>query len=336
MNAAGEPVLVTGGAGFIGSHVVDALLSRGARVRALVRPSTNRRFLDPERVEFHDGDVADPSDAGYERVVRALRGCAALYHVAGVVTSARKENYARVNVDGSARIARAAADAGVRRVILVSSQAAAGPNRSAAPRSETDVEEPMTAYGRSKLEGERAMRTVADTSGMDLVIVRPPAVYGPRDRAFLGLFKLIRLGIVPLHAAARSQRISIVHAADLARGIVLAAEHAPARAIYFLTDGEPHTGIEIAQAVALALGKRPAFVTIPRAALGAVAWGAEIGERLTGRAATVTRERLRQWMVPYWTISDARARAEIGYAPGRDLISGMAETAAWYRRARWL
>ncbi|MFN0149105.1 MAG: NAD-dependent epimerase/dehydratase family protein [bacterium] len=336
MSAAGEPVLVTGGAGFVGSHVVDALVDSGVRVRALVRPSTNRRFLDAQRVELRDGDITDGSDAGHERLVRALEGCSTLYHVAGVVTSARKENYQRVNVEGASRIARAAADAGVRRVILVSSQAAAGPSGSSAPRTERDAEEPMTAYGRSKLDGEHAVRAVANERGLQIVIVRPPAVYGPRDRAFVGLFKLIRLGIVPLHGAAHSQRISIVHAADLAHGIVLAATRAPSGATYFLTDGAQHTAIELAQAIARALGKKPAFLTIPLPVLSALAFAAEIGERVTGRAATVTRERLRQWTVPYWTISDARARAEIGYAPSRDLVAGMAETAAWYRSAGWL
>lgn len=335
MNAAGETVLVTGGAGFVGSHVVDALLGAGASVRVLVRASTNRQFLDPRRVEFRDGDLSGESDADFERLVAALSGCATLYHVAGVVTSARKSDYERVNVEGAARVARAAAAAGVRRVLLVSSQAAAGPSGPAAPRAESDPEAPMTAYGRSKLAGERAVRAVADAGGLELVVVRPPAVYGPRDRAFLGLFKLIGLGIVPLHAAAATQRISIVHAADLARGIVLAAERAPAGGVYFLTDGAEHTAAAIANAIARALGKRPAFITIPRPLLEAAAWGAEIGERVTGRAAMLTRERLRQWTVPYWTISDVRARAEFGYAPERDLVAGMAETAAWYRARRW-
>jgi nucleoside-diphosphate-sugar epimerase len=332
----GARVLVTGGAGFVGSHVVDVLLARGAAVSVLARATSSRRFLDESRVRIAEGDIADASERGYARLVDALRGCDTLYHVAGVVTSADRSAYERVNVEGSARAARAAADAGVRRILLVSSQAAAGPSRTAAPRTEVDPEEPMTAYGRSKLGGERVAREIAAERGLELVIVRPPAVYGPRDRAFLRLFRLIARGIVPLHASARQQLVSIVHAADLARAIVLAAERAPSGATYFVTDGTPHRGIELAQAIATALGKRPLYVALPQVILRCAAWGSEVVERMTGNAAMLTRERLLQWTAPYWTISDERARRELGYAHEHELFPGMADTAAWYRKAGWL
>lgn len=341
MSAAAAPVegpraLVTGGAGFVGSHVVDTLLARGAAVSVLARATSSRRFLDESRVRIVEGDIADESERNYARLVDALRGCETLYHIAGVVTSARKDAYARVNVEGAARATRAAADAGVRRILLVSSQAAAGPSPSATPRTEADPEHPMTEYGRSKLGGERVVRDIAAQRGLELVIVRPPAVYGPRDRAFLRLFRLVARGVVPLHASARQQLVSVVHAADLARAIVLAAERAPSGATYFVTDGEPHRGLELAQAIATAVGKRPLYIALPNVILRCAAWGSEVVERITGNAAMLTRERLLQWTAPYWTISDERARRELGYTHQYELLPGMAETAAWYRQVGWL
>lgn len=336
MSAAGRTVLVTGGAGFVGSHLVDLLIARGDRVRVLVRPTTDRRFLEGTGVEFVDGDVGEEGAASEDSLAHAADGCGIVYHVAGVVRAPKRAVYDRVNADGSRRMARAAVRADVPRLLLVSSQAAAGPTATERAREESDPERPITAYGASKLAGERAAAEAAAGTQTALVVVRPPAVYGPRDRAFLMLFRSVAKGFLPLHSGAKRQLFSLVHVRDLARGIALAAEEAPAGGVYYLTDGVEHRPLEVADAIAEAVGRKPLRVMIPQVAVHGIALAAEAFERVTGRTSILSRERIAQWTSPRWTISDARARREIGYESTWDVSSGMKETAAWYRQAGWI
>jgi nucleoside-diphosphate-sugar epimerase len=336
-----SPALVTGAAGFVGSHVVDALLAAGRPVRALVRRTTDRSFLDASRVSFAEGDVGDPTPEGEAALARAAEGADVVVHVAGITKARVVGDYARVNADGSGRAARAAVRAGVRRFVIVSSQAAGGPSPADRPRNETDPDDPVSAYGRSKLDGERQARTAfsdaatPSRSAPELVVVRPPSVYGPRDRAFLELFRFVKRGVVPLHRPDR-QKVSVVHARDLAHGIVLAVERAAAGRTYYLTDGAPTTSASVVDAIAHALGKKPLRLDIPSGMLEAAVWAAEAFATASGRPARITRERLAEWTGMRWTLSDARARDELGYAPEIALDVGIEETAQWYRTAGWI
>ncbi len=336
-----RPVLVTGAAGFVGSHVVDALLARGRTVRALVRKTTDTRFLDKTRVSFAEGDVGDATPEGEDALARAAEGCTDVIHAAGITQALAIADYARINADGSARAARAAARAGVERFVLVSSQAAGGPSPVDRARDESDEDQPLSAYGRSKLEGERLARKTLgeagapDRSAPELVVVRPPSVYGPRDKAFLELFRLVKSGLVPAHRPAQ-QQVSLIHARDLAAGSVLAVEKGAAGRTYYLTDGRPTTTAAVIDAIAHVLGKKPLRLDIPSGMLEAAVWAAEAFSAATGRPARVTRERLAEWKGMRGTLSDARAREELGYRPTIELDPGMEETAQWYRTAGWI
>ncbi len=330
-----RPVLVTGGAGFVGSHLVDALLARGTPVRVLVRPTTDSQFLDRARVTLVPGDVGDPTAQAEAALAEAAAGVETIFHAAGITQARRLEDYERVNAGGAERMARAAVRAGARRFVLVSSQAAAGPTRTVRPRTESDPEEPVSAYGRSKLAGERRAASLLAGSGTDLAIVRPPSVYGPRDRAFLELFRLARLGVVLLPAG-EGQQLSLVHVRDLALGTLAAAERAPAGAVYYLTDGLDHTARALVDAMARALRKKPLRLALPFGILKGLVQAGEAWSSITGRPARLTRERLTEWCAPRWTLSDERARRELGYASTIALDPGIEETAAWYRTAGWI
>ncbi len=329
-------VLVTGGAGFVGSHLVDALLARGERVRVLVRPTTDRRFLAGKDVAFVEGDVGDESAAGEAELARAVGGAGLVVHAAGITHARRGEDFGRVNARGTGRVARAAVAAGVPRLLYVSSQAAGGPSPPGRARDESDPDAPLSAYGVSKKAGEEAAREALSATGPTaLVIVRPPAVYGPRDRAFLELFRLVRRGVVPLHRADR-QWVSLIHATDLARALVAAAARGGNGSTYYVTDGEPRTSASIVDAIATALGCRPWRLDLPAGALRVAVGLAEGWAAWTGRPARLTRERLLEWTEPGWTLADERARRELAFAPEIRFGQGIEETATWYRNAGWI
>jgi nucleoside-diphosphate-sugar epimerase len=336
VSAGPRTVLVTGGAGFVGSHLVDLLVARGDRVRVLVRPTTDRRFLEGTGVAYVEGDVGAEGPSAEAALARAAEECDIVYHVAGVVRAPSRKVYERVNAEGTRRMAIAAARAGVPRILLVSSQAAAGPTPTERPLDESDPERPVTTYGESKLAGERAAAEVTAGTRTDLVVIRPPAVYGPRDRAFLMLFRSVARGFLPLHSGAKRQLFSLVHVRDLVRGMALAADAAPSGRVYFLTDGVEHAPLEVAREIAAAVGRDPIRLMIPQAVVLGIAWAAEGLEKLTGRATLLSRERVAQWTAPRWTISDARARREIGYDSTCDVTWGMKETATWYRQVGWI
>ncbi len=172
-------------------------LARGYRVRCLVRRTSKLAWLPVDRVELVYGEVTEP-----ESLTEAARGVEVVYHVAGITRASTQAEYDRVNADGCANVARAAAAGGSRRVVLVSSLAAGGPSVPGRARTEDDPDTPCDAYGRSKLRGESALKAEAGSAAW--TIVRPPAVYGPRDVSFLVLARLAQRGWVPAIGRSRA------------------------------------------------------------------------------------------------------------------------------------
>ena len=207
---------VTGGTGFVGSHLVDHLLQRGSEVRCLVRDRSSLSWLQGKPVTLVEGDLDS------EAIIRDVAsGTDAFFHLAGATGAPSREQYFKVNADGSRKMARAALEAaeppGV--FIYLSSLAAVGPGLSGEVLTEGRPPRPVTDYGRSKLEGERILSGMGP---LPLVTLRPPAVYGPRDRELLPIFKLASKGFLPIMNPAAN--LSLVHVEDLVRGIVTAAQ----------------------------------------------------------------------------------------------------------------
>lgn len=319
--------LVTGASGFIGSHLVDTLVARGWRTRCLVRATSDLRWLPRDRVELATGDVADPS----ANLDEAVRGASVVFHLAAITSSAREPDYERVNVDGTRRLAAAVA----RRspdalMVFCSSLAAAGPSGPDRMSRETDPSRPVSAYGRSKLAAETAL----SAASIRHVVVRPPAVYGPRDVDILAAFRLARRGLA-LRIAPAGQRLSMVHVSDLAAGLYAAAER-DVTGIHYVSGPGVHTWEEIASAVAGAVGRAVRVIPVPRAVASLVAGADVVRSRITGRKPLLTPDRIREMAAAAWTCDDASARAELGYSPAITLEAGMRETAEWYRRHGWL
>ena len=314
--------VVTGGTGFIGAHLIESLRATGESVRALVR----RRVALPAGVEPVQCDLAESRE-----LADALRGADTVIHLAGVTKALRPAAYYAGNLTAAENLARAAAGLGIR-FVHVSSLAAAGPSADGRPIREDAEPCPVSHYGKSKLEGERAVRHALP----DAVIGRPPVVYGPGDRDVFQLLKSIHRGLV-LEIAGGERWFSAIYVKDLCQGLMAAARspRAPGRT-YFLAHPQPLSWSEFGAAAARILGRTPHVVKIPVPLAQAVGAFAEIWSRFTGKPGILSREKIREARCPAWTCDTTRATAELGFAAPTSIEAGLAETLAWYKEVGWL
>ena len=325
--------VVTGSTGFIGSHLVDALVARGATVRALVRPESRLPTRDP-RVSYVTADLLD------DRSVRespVWDDATHVFHLAGVTKRRTLAQFRHGNVVPTANIlaAIAARGARVRRMVLVSSQAAAGPADSEdRPVREDDPPRPIEAYGRSKLEAEQATARYAAT--VPITIVRPSAVYGPRDADFLNVFKQAT-NRVAVYAAPRDQEMSIVHVRDLVNALLLVADAPASRdRTYFVGSSAPVSWRELYVAIASISNTHSVEVQLPSVVLRMAGQAGSAASFVTGRAMLINANKVALAAPRWWLCDSSRIRSEMGWAPDVDLHDGLRETYAWYLNAGWL
>lgn len=308
---------MTGATGFVGSHLLDELLERGREVRATVRRTSDRSRLQRLGVPCVEADLAagPPPPSLFEGVER-------VYHLAGTVFG-DEAAFVRGNVLATRHLVASLPD-GLERLVHVSSLAACGP--ASRPLSEEDEPRPVSVYGRTKLAGEREARRAR----VPVTIVRPPVVYGPRDRGLVSFFAARAAGLRPLMAPPR--RLSLVHARDLARGMVEAAT-----GTYFLCGAEAPTFDEVVELIGRAVG-RPGGVTV-RLFPGLMAEAAAVADwaqRWAGRTIPFSRDKVRELRRRHWICSPAAARRDFGWEARVDPAAGLRQTAAWYRTRRWI
>lgn len=323
--------VVTGGAGFIGSHLIEALVARGDPVALVDRREASRRWLTGLPVEDSAAGLHD---------VRALTETFAdadvVFHLAGLTEARTPADYYRVNTLGTECVLKAAAahGAGAPQVVLLSSIAAVGPCRNGDPLTPDTLPLPLSHYGQSKLLAECLMHAYADR--VPGTVVRLPSVYGPRERNVLQLFRLVRRGVA-LTVGSWDRQLSVIYVRDVVHGLIaIGAPKAGVGRTYCLAYPEPVSWRAFALAVARALGRRPLLVSVPREIARVVALGAEWCAALRRRAAILNRERLREIMQARWVCDPSRAMAELAFEPAFSLERGVPETARWYREAQWL
>ena len=317
--------LVTGATGFVGSHLIEALRRRGDDVTALARSATKAAALGPLGVRVVPGDLHDRA-----ALQRAVEGQDVVYHVAGAIAARNEADFLAANHDGTLHVTEAAARAAVGRLVFVSSMAAAGPTDRGRPLRGDEPPRPVTAYGRSKLAAETAVRA----SPLPWTIIRPPMVYGPRDQEVLKVFRLARLGLAPVLGDG-TQELSAVHVADLANALALAAT-APVGKTYVACHPEVFTSAEFARVVARTMERSVTTVRVPRVLGRALLSVTEASARLTGQITILTADKANEFFQAAWTGNPTPLISDTGWKPAYDLEAGLADTYRWYRKAGWL
>jgi len=297
---------VTGGTGFVGSHLLDAALAAGHGVAALTRRDQQPR----DGLDWVAGSLEDR-----DALRRLVDGVDAIIHVAGTISAPNAAAFDKGNVEGTLAMLAAATAGGVRRFVHVSSLAAREPN--------------LSLYGASKARAEELVHS----SGLEWVIVRPPAVYGPGDKETLELFRMAKLGLMLMPPKGR---VSVIHADDLAGLLLaLAGPAAPSNFLVEADDGKPGgwTHREFARALAAAVGTRPAILSSPGIVLRAAA---HLDQWWRGEKAKLTIDRAAYFSHRNWVVEPKRACPPQLWQPKIDTAEGLKQTAEWYRTKGWL
>ncbi len=323
--------LVTGANGFVGSHLVEGLLSRGYQVTCLVRKTSNLRWLSGLKVKYLYADISQK-----ESLKDVLTEVDYVLHLAGLTKAKNREEYLKANYQGTKNLIEVCIhdNPQMKRFVYVSSQAAVGPGKDGKPLDETAPCNPITDYGRSKLEGEKIV--LGHSSEVPVTIIRPPAVYGPRDSDILGFFKVANKGLKTLFGRGESY-MSMCYVGDLADGIILAAENP--RAVgrtYFVADDKSYSWREAFQIIAKILNKRTITIRIPKSILYTIAFFSENMFRLLGKPAVFNVQKVRELTQRYWLCDVSRAKRELSFSPQHTLEEGAKKTVQWYKERGWL
>jgi dihydroflavonol-4-reductase len=327
----GVKTLVTGATGFVGGHLVEHLVARHDEVRCFVRSTSDTRWLSRLPVEITVGDFFDE-----ESLQHALSGVQILYHAAGVTKTRDKQEYWRANCDATRRLLEATLKyaKSIERFVHISTQAVVGPSYNGTPIDEKTVPHPIDVYGRSKKAAEEACLEFAGK--LPITIIRPAAVYGPRDHDVFVLFKWLDRGILPI-IGSEHKRFALIHARDLAEGILASVEHEHAVGqTYLLANQDCPSWGEFYSVATQAVGKRLIKWRIPNFSIYLVAAAAEPLSLITGRAALFSFEKAKELTQGNWSCDVGKAKRELEFEAKTSVLEGMRATMEWYRKEGWL
>ena len=337
-----QRVLVTGATGFIGGHLTKALLGKGVEVDCLVRSTSNTDRLSELGATLVEGDVtrADGLD-------QAVANADVVFHLAGLTTALSQAQMMQANAEGAGLVAAACA----RRetpptMILLSSVAAAGVTARESIRVETDVEAPVSDYGRSKRGGELAVAKFADQ--LPITFVRPGIIFGPRDRLTLPIFQTIALsGIHPVVGLGRT-KLAMLYVDDLIDLLLKVVsdgerlppeEHAAAQVgagVYFAAHDSTPSYSELGSLIAREMDRRVMLLPI----LPPVAWSAaavnQLVSKVRRRPDAFCIDKIREARVPSWAISNEKAKEQLGWQPAAALEEQLRDTIEWYQANDWI
>jgi nucleoside-diphosphate-sugar epimerase len=322
-------IFITGGTGFIGSHVVDFLLKlKNFQIYALTRNLKDPKWLRGRDVTLVEGNLFSfpslPSDVN------------TVFHIAGISKALKSENYYTVNQKGTASLFHKLSRENpyLKRVIFLSSLAAAGPCKSEEIIDESKNPCCVTSYGESKLLGEK--EALKYKNNFEVVIVRVGPVFGPRDRDFLPYFRLINNQIFP-SLDSKSGLMSLCYVKDLARAFYLCMKKdLKSGDIFHIADPTPYSWDDLGSMIAQALGKNPLKINPPYFLLSALTKLTEWGAKIRGKPNILNPDKLIEMKQESWTTDTAKAKQKLGFETEFSLQQAIQETVDWYKEKNWL
>jgi nucleoside-diphosphate-sugar epimerase len=324
-------VLVTGANGFVGSHVVEALLKADCRVRCLLRSHSQPKWIETLPVDIVRGDYFDPNS-----LRGAVKGAESIVHLAGATKAKDEAAYFKANAKTTKVLLDAAVDTcpDLKLFLHCSSQAALGPSPSMDPLTEEAPPNPLTPYGRSKLEAEKICRRYEDK--FPITVMRPPAVYGPRDKDILIFFRFMKWGLSP-SIGGGNRYLSMITGMDLANACRLILDENPGGFnVYHITDGAIHSWDDISRTIAEVMDRKPLRLKIPISVAAAVGKFTSGWASVSGRTATLNSEKLEEILTNFWLMSSDKIEKQLGFKAQYSLREGVEATVKWYRQKRWL
>lgn len=324
-------IFITGATGFVGSFLAESLLEKKHTVRCLVRKQSNLRWIADLDIECYYGSLSDKSS-----LLKGLEDVDMVFHVAGITKAKTEAEYFEGNFTGTKNLVDAVLQVNkdLQRFIHISSQAAIGPSPSIIPISEDVTPNPLTYYGKSKLAGEQYVSKMKNK--LPFTILRPPAVYGPRETDILEFFRTVKTGIIP-QLGGKDKYLSLIHVKDLVRGIIRSTElKKTIGKIYFITSPKPYPWSEIAKTTLKVMNKRGFKIPVPVGLMKGVALISEGISSFSKKPALVNNQKIIEMEQDFWTCSPERAKKDLGFEAQISLEDGIRETIAWYKEHRWL
>lgn len=322
-------ILITGANGFLGGWLARALVARGDAVRCLVRPGSDASSLEGVAVTIVPGDVTDAAS-----LRPATEGVHTVFHLAGIRRATERDDFLRVNADGTRNVAEAMVAAGAKRLVFCGSLAASGPSVGGRPRVEDDAFAPEEWYGESKAEAERIAFSYGDR--LEVTCIRPARILGPGDHENLPFFKIVKKGFV-LRLGGPERRLSFVDVEDVVQQLLLQADKPEAVGQAFFCASEETASVEqLMRLVAEALHVTPKTLPVPEGVLRALASAADVVSNWSGKKLPLNRKLARQLLAPGWTCSIEKAKRVLGYRPRVSFAESLRRSAESYVAAGWL
>ena len=322
---------MTGGTGFIGSHTVEQLLAEGYHVRCLIRPNqVNLRWLQGLPVDFVQGDLMNPAS-----ISKCVEDAEYIIHIAGITKAKHKSEFFTGNVTTTNNLLSAASQLKhLKKFCYISSLTAAGPSPTGIPLNETVHCHPITSYAKSKLEAERVCKQYSGK--FPIVIIRPPAVFGPRDTDTLEIFKWVNLGLKPVLGSS-AKTLSLVYAPDLAKGIIRATfDERTAGETYNIADPTLFNFSSIIDYLATLIHKRTIQVHLPKGLVYSMAGITQFLSFFGKRPAVLNIEKARDLLQKHWVCDPRKIQEHIGFQTSTSMVDGIKKTYHWYKDNGWL
>jgi nucleoside-diphosphate-sugar epimerase len=323
--------VVTGASGFVGSHLVDYLISKGHYVKCILRKSSSKKWLEGKPVEIINCGLFDKN-----ALSSVLLDADYLYHIAGVVKAKTYDEYLYGNVETTRILLDVLLNVNpkINRVVIASSFTACGPSFDGMTCNEATKEHPITRYGKSKLEQELLAKKYMDK--LPITIIRPPAVFGPRDTEIYLFFKTYKAGLMSL-IGFNNKLLNLIYIDDLINGFYLASINEKAIGqIYYIASEKFYTWPQIGDVIAKAFGRKAFTIRIPHFIVYLVAAFAQFFSLFSSKAATFNIEKARDFVQQYWTCDVSKAKSELGFKELFSLENSMKRTIDWYKEMKWL